>query len=74
MRSFLLGVYEWLCRPNNRCVEDWHYSSAVVEDEKTFRTTIRDFLKQRFYQMYGYEPDRRFIYRAVNKYIFNMYH
>ena len=74
VNEFLAEVYEWLCRPNNRCVEDWHYSCADVEDEKSFRGTIRQFLTQRWWQMFGCKPDSKFMYRATTKYIYNMYH
>ena len=73
VNEFLIECYEWLNKPMNRAVEDWHYACGKCMEESSFRSTIRQFLTQRFFQMFGYKPDRKFMYRAVSKYIYNMY-
>lgn len=67
--EFILSVYEWIRQPRNRCVEDYHYDCAEMMSAKDFRSEIREFLRQRFSQMYGTEPETRFLSGCTTRWI-----
>lgn len=67
--SFILSVYEWIRTPRNQCVEDYHYSCAEVMSPKAFRAEIREFLKQRYCQMYGTLPTSSFLSDCTTEWI-----
>lgn len=71
--EFLAGVYEWLMKPLNRSVEEYHYDCFEFFGHDIGRKTVGTFLLQRYRQMYGHEPDRATLKEAISKYVDNMF-
>lgn len=73
VNDFLDKVYQWLVEPRNRDIEDWHYHWAETLDEQDFTQKIREFLEQRYIQMFNRKADSRFIIYATKQYIEEMF-
>lgn len=73
VKSFLSSVYEWLTQDRNRSVEEYHYDIYEFYGPEAFRKEIRAFLSQRFIQVFGREPESKFIGYAARSYIKNMF-
>ena len=73
VNDFLDKVYQWLVEPRNRDIEDLHYHWAETLDEQDFNQKIREFLEQRYFQMFNRKADSRFIIYATKQYIEEMF-
>jgi len=73
VKNFLSSVYDWLVQDRNRSVEEYHYDICGIFEPEAFKNEIKAFLSQRFIQMFGREPENKFISYAARSYIRNMF-
>ena len=73
VEEFLGKVYEWLDKPMNRSVEDYHYDCYELNGRFKAVHEIGNFLIGRYVQMYEKEPTNKFIEKATYRYLDNMF-
>ena len=69
LNDFMYEVSIWIDKPMNRCILDYHYSIGAASGFYALKNTVKAFLQQRFFSMYGKEADESFLKRAVKAYL-----
>lgn len=74
--EFITEVIDWMRRPMNYTVVEYHRSCMQTMTDRKFREEIKIFLKQRFYMVYTVynqlkiaDMPRGFLGRAATMYI-----